>query len=146
MGEIYAALRTTHPNLALAIGARVEDGSGVSSWYGTWDKPDALPRRAMSFESTAPTSAQTARSFSRRTLLSVPYRNIPVPDPKPAPRELYARSLGFTLDREKNSGWDGIVFDLSEVPVEKALPLLAALDPPPPASPAPAAAAARRTP
>ena len=54
----------------------------------------------------------------------------PAPGPKVTPREMFAYTLGWQLQQHK-TGWDGIVFDLSEVPVDKALPLLEALDPPP---------------
>ncbi len=127
MGEVYAAVRAAHPNLALLLSDRSDFSS--QSWYGTWDKPDALPRRKLEFnEPSSATTAQTARSFSRRILLSATYRDPTVPDPnvKYTPREIYARTLGFLFDREKGN-WDGIVFDLSAVPVDKALSLLEAL-------------------
>ncbi len=131
LAELHAAVKTAHPNLALVIGSRADDRFG-EPWYGTWDKPDALPFRSPYVnEGNPPTLAQTARSFSRRILISIPYRTPSVPDPKYSPREAFTRTLGYSLERNK-TGWDGIVFDLSDVPVERALPLLEALNPPAP--------------
>jgi hypothetical protein len=42
---------------------------------------------------------------------------------------VYAWQIRSFLEREKGS-WDGLVLDLSAMPVDKALPLLAELAPP----------------
>jgi hypothetical protein len=150
MADLYAALRQqARPDLSLVLHDR-NDGYAEAAWFGSWDKPDALPRSApRDWEDPSPaaTPAQTARTYSRQILLHAPFR-FPRPGDIPAgqaeenetkaaqtARQNFAGYLGYLLAQQK-SGWDGIVLDLSDAPLERALPLLAVLDPPVPTKPA----------
>jgi hypothetical protein len=151
MADLYAALRQkARSDLSLVLHDR-SDGYAEAAWFGSWDKPDALPRSApRNWDDPNPvTPANTARTYSRQILLHAPYRfadvtraapgttnETPEPDePKKAEiaRRNFAGFLGYLMAQQK-SGWDGIVLDLSESPIERVLPLLAVLDTPVPAN------------
>lgn len=143
LADLYAALKAARPDLVLVLRSRPdtggEGGGGYESWYGTWDKPNALPRSpapAWGQPNRVPL-AQTARTFSQQVFLSAAYSR--PTDAAISPREAYASLLGYLLDQNKTANWNGIVFDLSNEPLGNALPALDALNPSPP--PAQAAAA-----
>lgn len=134
LGEIYKALRAAHPELPLWIQARMAYPGDPASWYGSWDKPDALPAW-QPFPVEGRTMAQTARVHSRRVLRGIapvewPGDDEPASVPRLTPVQTYAAILRDTLDRERRD-WDGIVLDLGDQPVEKALSLLEAVPPAP---------------
>lgn len=131
--RLHEALRAAHPNLALLVRSRPEGAFGPEGWFGSWDKPDALPQLTNPDfgPSGGGTIAQAARSFSRRVFLGAPffgYSGVSAPMDQ---GKVYAGMLGYLMERHKNTNWDGIVFDLSSGPLEKVLPALAALDPKP---------------
>ena len=104
-------------------------------WWGTWERADPLPiqtPRDLSDNSGPRSLAPAARQLSKRVLLNVTQtlsnRYGPLPaDYKPDEVQDFARALKFRLEREAGQPWDGLVLDLSEMPVADALRLLPAL-------------------
>ncbi len=132
--RLHETLRAAFPNLALILRSRPENGFGGDGWFGTWDKPDALPQ--ITYPDFSPSggakTAQAAHAFSRRAFLGTPFFHFPAPDLRmdngKENRKMYAGMLRSVMERHQNANWDGIVFDLSSGPLDKMLP---ALDPKP---------------
>jgi hypothetical protein len=138
MASLYAAIRAAHPNLPLLVRDRATFGPW-GGFYGSWDKPDALPR-AVFLSGQPHNHAQAARAHSRRVFSThAPFPFTPPAAakvaPPPNPNRDFAQFLKAVLEGEKNA-WDGFVIDLSGKPLDEALPLLREL-----ATTAPAATA-----
>lgn len=132
--RLHETVRAARPNLAVLVRSRPEGAFGPEGWFGTWDKPAALPQLTNPDfgPSGAVKIAQAARTFSRRVFLGAPFLDFSAPGAAGMDaQKIYAGTLGYLIKRHKAAGWDGIVFDLSGGPLEKMLPALAALDPQP---------------
>ncbi len=138
LADLYATVRAAaaRPDLPLYIRDRISFGFGFGGWYGSWDKPDTLPRSALETLSTPEALFRSARSQARRVLLSHSYSNV-LPPPgladniKPYTPESLAFQLKMLLGHATGN-WDGFVLDLSDIPLEKALPMLEGLTSGPP--------------
>jgi len=135
LGDLRAAVTAVRPGLPLFIGNIDEPSLGFSGgnyerWYGSWDKAEALPRRVEQRNAGADysaTFAAMARSFSRRVVFPIAYQAAPggtETDPKKA-WQRFARSLEWQLKMAAAPGWDGLVLDMTALPVDQALALLA---------------------
>lgn len=113
MAALFAALRLLNPRLPLLIGER----SGATAWFGSWDKPQALPLYD-SGVSSAPAFMQ-ARSVSSQIVKSVAVTNENI---SPWDYSQYAQSLLPSHSMDKR--WDGVAFDLSALPIGKAVQLV----------------------
>lgn len=142
--DLHTALRAAHPRLPLFIRDRSDAWSlyGHAGWYGSWDKADVLPPQVRSYfhgEDPGPSLLQTARSQSRQVLLGIAYypprphsqATPPTPldttarSPKRDPAQAFAAQVKSALDRD--TGWDGVVLDLSRAPIDEAVGLLKGL-------------------
>lgn len=125
LADLFAALRAAAPALPLLLAERSDGAHGAADWYGSWDRADALFQRA-----PGGGQAKAARATSRRIFLNVPvvapYFGIKMPGSSAD----YGRTLRKRLGENTAAAWDGVVLDLSALPVEKALPLLNAVSAP----------------
>lgn len=105
-------------------------------WYGTWNQADKLPAQTpgdpLDDSGASRSLAPAARAVSKRILLNITEipatRYGPLPAGyKPDEVQDFARLLKYRLEREAPQPWDGLVLDLSEMPVGDALRLLPAL-------------------
>ncbi len=143
--DLYTAVRAVQPNLPLLMRNRTMPGFDPGGWYGSWDKADVLPRQTFGSGGSALLSA---RSQAKRVFLNISYFTIEpgmmpassgfAMDFKPGTPEAFAFLLSLFLGFEKmeqtngtSKAWDGIVLDMSQVSVKKAIHLLDALAPPP---------------
>ncbi len=118
MEQLYAALRRAHPELALLLKGRANAAfRGQLDWYGSWDRADALPDPSPNPHSNDPSQEQTARSRSKRVLKDLRFA------PSDILEEHWSNIRGILNDAAE-SGWDGIVFDMSEMRFDKAVSLL----------------------
>lgn len=138
MGELFAAVHRARPDLRLLVRDRSPFSSVPSGWYASWERPDLLPRRLDTRE-PARSEAQMARSQARHALRNITHSGWLYP-PSPgdavlrdrlSPAQRYAASLRGHLNIINTRGWDGVVLDLSTLPMENTLPLLEALPPVP---------------
>ena len=114
MTDLYSALKAAVPTLPASMMER----SGRDNWIGSWDQPSALPVR--SSDPMNSTLIRQAQAISQHVLL-----NVPIVDKDTGPEE-YLNGLNSLLSSKTNDGhWDGIVFDLSQLPVGKAMAILA---------------------
>ena len=125
LAELYAALRAARPGLPLLIQERSNALRG--RWYGTWDRPGALPRVDPN-DARGATGTAAARSFSKRVLLNVAYHPAAALNAQGDAVAAFARFVNAAMERN-GADWDGMVLDLSAVPADVALPLLNALVP-----------------
>jgi hypothetical protein len=144
LAPLHAALAKTAPaGFPVWMRDRVDpvgEADLRGGWYGTWDRPDAPPTQTPADPFAAATGGAagsplgSARAVSKRVLLNLtetpPTRYGPLPDGyKPDRVQDFARTVKYRLENAaKNGCWDGIVLDLSEMPLADALPLLAALE------------------
>jgi hypothetical protein len=85
------------------------------TWFGLWERPDALPRLDWASSGGAPPSPQQqARRFSSRNLMRI---GTWLGEERFPPWLI--KNLPNTL-----KGWDGVVFDLRDLSGEAALALL----------------------
>jgi hypothetical protein len=115
LADLYAGLRRdARPDLPLFLAER---GSGEMgpTWFGLWERPDALPRLDWASSGGAPPSPQQqARRFSSRNLMRIaPWLG----------EERFPPWLMKDLPTPLK-GWDGVVFDLRDLSGEAALALL----------------------
>ena len=112
MAALFASIRGLNIRLPLMIGER----SGGTAWFNSWDTPQALPLYDPG-PLGKPADLQ-ARSVSSRVL-----KNIAVTDGNMSQADYrqYIQNLLPTHGTEKH--WDGVVFDFSALPVDKAFQL-----------------------
>ncbi|MDQ2798936.1 MAG: hypothetical protein M3Y13_04755, partial [Armatimonadota bacterium] len=115
MAALFAALRLLNPRLLLLMGER----SGATVWYGSWDKPQALP--LYDSESSSTPAVLQARSASSQVV-----KNIAVTNENISPLDYSQYVQNLLPPRSMEKRWDGVVFDLSALPIDKALPLVKA--------------------
>ncbi|MES2459205.1 MAG: hypothetical protein V4671_01385, partial [Armatimonadota bacterium] len=116
-------------------------GDTNRGWFGTWDQRDKLPLSLDYQEGENYTTRieRSARSASMITLYRHPY--IPSEDPNAPfsttdtpplpPGEKYAVDFSRAF-RQGPRSWDGFVFDLRDMTLEKALEVLQGIAPPVP--------------
>ena len=140
--DFYKAVRPELPATVPLIVRDMGEGSYVS-WYGTWEAADKLPIRddtnfAVYYESSiaqAPRKrpVELARKFSKtvyttismyRYELTAIYRESD--KYQPGSPQAFAARINTLLDTEKKmtGTWDGIVFDLSDLPIAKGSELI----------------------
>lgn len=115
LAGVHAALRAAHPDLPVFVGENGPwTGDQGPRWYSLWERPDALPRFVTAGPNPPATPAQQARQVSSRTLLRIaPFGgsdNLP-----PWMTQDLSRSV---------AGWNGVVFDLRDLPAERVSALL----------------------
>ncbi len=133
MRELFTAARAAKPDLPLLIDDRSHPRLNPG-WYGEWIAPDRLPGAAEGMCAFDPLTQQ-AKTQARRTLISVnPLRWVITPTggygPEGKPAADTAPDFALFLNKAlsaQNKGWEGVVLDLSEMPVDRALSLLDAL-------------------
>jgi hypothetical protein len=128
LAGVHAALRRAAPGLPLYLAARPSPvvSLGGTGWFGSWDRPDRLPYPKAGGPNPGErvTLVQSAHEFSKDALLALPYPDDPAAKPAGTVSD-YARSLTALLGaRGGPAGWDGLVLDLSRLPLERALSLL----------------------
>ncbi len=118
MRALYGRLRAGNPTLPLWVAAREGMGSGTSaSWIGSWDRADALPSLPSWPENDGQAIA-AARASSMRVLTSASLWDNATPQALRSMLGYLASNRGAT---------DGIVLNLTALPVEKLAPFLQAL-------------------
>jgi hypothetical protein len=118
---IHSSLKKAYPALPLYIEDRASSyASTVYSWYGSWDVAHRLPKNAEGIESEEGKSAALARKASKTILLNLTQARV---TDNSLGAGAFAGAVGF-LAAEAVRRWDGMVIDLSELPVADALRLL----------------------
>ncbi len=129
MTTLYQAIRASNPALPLLIQERAD-----GLWWGTWDKAEVLPARRETRDNETASEAQIAKETAHRRLLAAYFlpreqtllSSWVKPDPWPADSsQAFAKSINEQI-KALPGAWDGVVFDLSDLPVGKALALFAA--------------------
>jgi hypothetical protein len=136
MADLYTALRQKRSDLTLFLQNRHVTLYSSYAWFGSWDKPDALPQEEQIPGGNVHT---TARKYSQKILVTVrPYR-LPAPssgsasDPARPTDPLAAwRNSLRAMAKNGLKDWDGLVLDLTNLPPEDTLAALTTLIAPKP--------------
>lgn len=121
--KVFTAVRSVSPNIPLLL-RNVPVWPGQGEWWGSWDRPDVLPRSTSRSAPSPEAMAQTARSQSRRVLLHIGTHDSNVS--RGAKGDIADQAPAHLLPTVPPyaSGWDGFVLDLSTTSVDGALQLL----------------------
>lgn len=113
LADLHVAVRAAHPDLPLFIADRGE----TSFWFSRWERPDALPYFSWAYSGAdlPPAPVQQARKVSSLNLLRIATE--PTQGNRLPPWTM--KDLATML-----KDWNGIVFDLRDLPAEAALALL----------------------
>ena len=147
--RLQTQYRTAAPDVFL-LGQNTDNGDGPASlfWAGVWDKPAPVPDTPKKQDSNAATNKvnnttllQQAQQKSSHPVLIFRYdptlKSIfggiivnSSKKPEAEGPEAAARKFSQTLEAylaSHQEGWDGLVIDLSTMPLDDALPLLSGL-------------------
>ncbi len=113
LADLHAGLHAARPDLTLFLAERGE----TPFWFSRWERADALPyfNWAYSEAGQPPAPPQQARKVSSQNLLRI----APDPADKSHLAQYLMRDLPATL-----KDWNGVVFDLRNLPADDALTLL----------------------
>ena len=125
LAALYASLKEAHPTLALYIDDRASSYPTQNpSWFGSWDAANRFAREisGVGFDIRAllPGRTLNARRTSKTVLLLYSH-NLSSGNPD-EPSE-FARAV-TQFGARAASEWDGLVLDLSELPISDVLRLL----------------------
>ena len=109
MAALFAVLRPLNPHMPLLIGER----SGTTTWFGSWHKPQALPLYDLG-PFSLPIVLQ-ARSVSGQI-----WKNVAVTNENISSSDYAQYVQGLLPSHGMGNRWNGVVFDLSAFPVDKA--------------------------
>jgi hypothetical protein len=118
--DLFAALHQKPLTIPLYISgqnaaARLFDFTG---WFGTWDKPDGLPR-----ETIGQSQDVAARQSSKMVLRTLVTR--PLTETDPAYLRVYTPAQrAVSMVKDAGEKWDGFVLDLSRMPVGEQMSVL----------------------
>jgi hypothetical protein len=116
---LYTNIRKAYPNLPLYMDDRVSSFTEPNtSWYGSWDAADKLPKNPI-YRAEGEMRA-AARSTSKTVLLHYEKRSS---SGKPDEATLFARTVERVAGNAAKD-WNGMVLDLSELPLADCLRLL----------------------
>jgi hypothetical protein len=139
LDRVYNSLTSLSEQRKTALPIYLQDFSnGVWGWFSTWDQRDKLPvfLDSQNEESYSARAERSAHLASRNNLYRHSYYPPEDPDdptrgmdtPPPSPAEKFAADFN-RLTRTGNKSWDGYVFDLRDLPVNKALEILQSVTP-----------------
>lgn len=118
----------------------LDTATSGNAWFSRWEKSDSLPRREQLVERAgggAANASAAIRKISAVSLIDIGYLDYPIlprlssfgPPVVPVdPAVRFARSINSLLASGKGA-WSGLVLNFSEVPVDKAVEMIAGVVP-----------------
>ncbi len=131
LSPLLDRLHRVAPGLPVFCADRYEQPPLGTGWYGSWDKPEELPHRKSAYGRPALGQArETSRSVLIHVKCPTTYEPMALPWlPKGKLDASAYSSIVRNTIKQAGAGWDGIVLDLSDMPIAQALPLLEAITP-----------------
>ncbi|WP_395091527.1 hypothetical protein [Armatimonas sp.] len=130
MSQVYSALKEVTPALPFWLKSRAQEFS-QSDWFGSWDKADALPTFVLAFPTTPLVEEERPDPYNplpqaRRTSRQILFTRAAVrfEGDKTPLANWWSWTLTSGLYNQKTFPWDGVVLDLSALPIEKAIAAL----------------------
>lgn len=108
------------PALPLFLAERSSRALSNIAYWGSWDKPDALPRFEQVFSPDGSSREPSPHVLSKRAFLNITV----APGTRTADASTRADLAARLNEPGGNGTWDGGVLDLSEWPLAKAAALL----------------------